>query len=222
MVVAAVQAEEADVAELGAPGAALSAPGGVEVPRQGVADRCIIDAQHEVMPGEVVIAEIYPPQIGRIIRDDELLVVSKSEAHQKRTCGVGHPDPHAGLTHGVEHAARRPKLRAEIGIEECMRRVDEAVADDEARVVVHQDPAIDRVAGHGGPPDRKTGLVAFEGHGLDQHAPARLRHVGPSLRQEGVRSDQKGIFRQEPLRPVAILACAVAQGAGAPLEAAHA
>ncbi len=221
MVVPAVQSVQRDVAELGAPRTPMALPGRVEVRRQRVADGCIFDAQHQIVPGEIVIAEIYPSQIGRIIRDDELLVVSESEANQERPGGVGHPDADAGRRHRIEHAARRPKLGAKIGIEEIMRE-DKAVADGEARVVVHQHAPIPGRAGHDAPADAEARLIAFEGHGLDQQPPPGLGHVRLGRRHEGSRSHQERVFRQGVLRPVAILACAVAQIAPPQLEAAHA
>ncbi len=82
-------------------------------------------------------------------------------------------------------------LGGEGAVGEALQGAHRPVADDQARVVVDQDPPLARRAGLDGLRYTEARRIAFEGHGLDQHAVLGGGDVRLSPRPERLRTDQQ-------------------------------
>ncbi len=190
-VVATVEAVEAQVPELGGPAVRPARVSVLEIGGQAFGDPRTFDAQHQVRPLEIVVAEVDPADVGDIVGDDELLMVAEREPVKQRAPRVGHPHPDAVARQTAEHVAGSLDLLAEHRVGQVARRIDKAVADHEAREVVDQDAAIHRPAVRDGAADLGARRVGLKGHGLDVEPPPGRHHVLAGAAPELVRADQQ-------------------------------
>jgi len=141
-------------------------PGRVEVPRQDTAQRLVLHPEHHVVPGEVVLAEVDPPQVGdSLVQEGELLVVAAKHAGRTGPEGIAEPDAHAALPEapdpppGVEHLP--PEGPFEPG-----RTGDETIIVEEVGVRVHQETAVRRGGSLQGAGQGDPHSISLEGEGL--------------------------------------------------------
>ena len=187
---APVEAGDDQPREVPALGARPAGVGRREVFGQEVGLGGALDTEHEVVPGEVVVAEVDPAEVGHIVGDDHLLVVAGRIAGEPRAQGVGDADPDALAGEAAEHSGGLAHFGAVGGIKPGGRREHPAIADHQARVVVRQHSAVSRAARADRLGGGQSDGVALEGHRLDQNPPFRRRDVAAGPPPEGVGAGQ--------------------------------
>jgi hypothetical protein len=166
-------------------------PGGVEIAGEEACRASPFDSNHHVVPGEIMVAEVDPADIGDVVGDDQLLVVAKPVAEGIEADRVGRPHANAASSEPAEHGPGRTDLGAKAAVDQIEGRWDEMVVDHQAGEIVDQNPAIAGAAGADRPGDGEAGAVAFEGHRLDEEARARLRDIFRGPAPESLGSDEK-------------------------------
>ena len=129
---AAVKRPQGQARQVGVAGAGPATPGRLEIERQPVGRPPALHAQHEIMPCEIVVAEIDPADVGGVVGDDQLLMVSGRIVGEQSPDRVGASHADAGPRQSGEHGVRRLHLLPQRRRQSIAPAGHPAIADHEA------------------------------------------------------------------------------------------
>jgi hypothetical protein len=139
LVAAAVERVELETWKPQQRGARAATEGAQEVGGEEASRRLVLDAKHQVAPGEVVLAEVDSADVRHaVVHQHELAVVPRGEAQQQRPRRAREADRHARPLETREHLPRRAHLGAQPCVEPIRRGVQEAVAHHVPGEGVHE------------------------------------------------------------------------------------
>ena len=164
----------------------VSSPRGPEVFFQEPRALAVIDADHQIVPMEVVIAEVDSAQVeGLPIDEVDFLMVSEENLPEEETVGGGDLDLGSRSLQAGEEVEGSPLLLPQIRAEEVLGRSQEAVVDHVEGKGVDKEASVSGAALHEGFRQREAGAVAFEGEHLAVDALLGLKdlftEVAPEL-----------------------------------------
>ncbi len=148
----------------------LAAPRRLEVVREERGHGRIVQAQHQVVPAEIVIAEVETAQVRDVAVDhDRLLVAARGQPPQERTGRVDVAHGDAGAREGIVRGVRGADFGLEYGVPGSAGPVHGAAAQHVAAERIHREPAVRATAADQQVRERAARGVALERHGLRQH-----------------------------------------------------
>ena len=183
------------------PGRTLRAslPRTQQVPLKEAGDSRMLNADHQVVPREVVLREVEAADVGHaVVEEHKLLVVPAQESVTQETERPSEADPDPVGAEGGDQAPRFAQLGSEGAVEERARRVYPAVVLVDAGVRVDEKPAVRRPRAEQLVGKRGANPVPLEGVGLEVGVLPGRGQVGLQRLPEGLRVDEDR--RPPPLR----------------------
>jgi hypothetical protein len=173
-------------------------PRGLEVVGQEAREVLALDAEHHVVPGEVVLAEVDPTEVRHpSVEDRDLLVVPTHDVRWPRTERIAELDADASRAQAAHPAVREHDLATEPTIEPG-RPGNHPIAVVEQAVAVDQQASVRRGGSLQGPAERGPDAVGLEREGLDEGGLARGGQIVSQAPPELRCADQELEFHRQP------------------------